>query len=422
MISRHEKEKKAMPVKPADAKLKKLVVAVLEKTPLVDIHTHLYDPAMGPVLLWGADELLTYHYLVAELFRARPDLDYTRFWAMTKVEQADLIWQELFVLRSPVSEACRGVLTCFHALGLETKVKDLRKIRKCFSGWKVRDYVDRVLDEAGIKRLYMTNDPMDPLEVPAWNKGFKRDPRFLGVLRLDSAIMNWPEGAGRLRAMGYAPDEGLTGRTMAEVRRYLNEWCDTLEARYMAISLPPTFRYPDIHSPVTELLTKAAFPVARERGIPVALMIGVKKLVNPALRLAGDSVGRSDIDTVEALARDFGDVRILVTLLARENMHELCIAARKFKNLLPFGCWWFLNNPSLIEEITRMRLETLGLSFVPQHSDARVLDQLIYKWSHSRRLIADVLADKYADIAAAGWTPTRAEIERDVRQLFDVTL
>jgi hypothetical protein len=169
-------------------------------------------------------------------------------------------------------------------------------------------------------------------------------------------------------------------------------------------------------------MTKAVFPVARERGIPVAMMIGVKKLANPALRLAGDSVGRSDIDTVEALARDFGDIRFLLTMLARENMHELCIASRKFKNITPFGCWWFLNNPSLIDEITRMRLETLGLSFVPQHSDARVLDQLVYKWAHSRKIIGEVLTDKYADLAAAGWVPTRADIVRDINQLFDVTL
>ena len=44
-----------------------------------DIHTHLYDPAMGKLLLWGIDELVTYHYLVAEVFRARPDLAYDKF-------------------------------------------------------------------------------------------------------------------------------------------------------------------------------------------------------------------------------------------------------------------------------------------------------------------------------------------------------
>ena len=83
-----------------------------------------------------------------------------------------------------------------------------------------------------------------------------------------------------------------------------------------------------------------------------------------------------------------------------------------------FGCWWFLNNPSLIDEITRMRLELLGLSMIPQHSDARVLDQLIYKWSHSRKIIGEALGDKYIDIAATGWKVTPEEIRRDVEALL----
>jgi hypothetical protein len=47
-----------------------------------------------------------------------------------------------------------------------------------------------------------------------------------------------------------------------------------------------------------------------------------------------------------------------------------------------------------------------------------VLDQVIYKWQHSRRVIANVLVEKYGDLAATGWMPTRAEIERDVKKLF----
>jgi hypothetical protein len=79
-----------------------------------------------------------------------------------------------------------------------------------------------------------------------------------------------------------------------------------------------------------------------------------------------------------------------------------------------FGCWWYVNNPGLVEEITRMRVELLGTEFAPQHSDARVLDQLIYKWDHSRRVIAKVLREKFTDLADAGWAVSRAEIDRTV--------
>ena len=65
-----------------------------------------------------------------------------------------------------------------------------------------------------------------------------------------------------------------------------------------------------------------------------------------------------------------------------------------------------------------MRLELLGLSFTPQHSDARVADQLIYKWRHTREVVGEVLVDKYQDLAATGWSVTDAEIRRDVAGLF----
>ncbi|MDQ3180397.1 MAG: glucuronate isomerase, partial [Acidobacteriota bacterium] len=101
-----------------------------------------------------------------------------------------------------------------------------------------------------------------------------------------------------------------------------------------------------------------------------------------------------------------------------ENQHELCVAARKFSNLMPFGCWWFLNNSSIIAEITRERFEMLGTSFIPQHSDARILDQLIYKWNHSRRAIADALFDSYAALWHDGRRVTKQEIECDAEKLF----
>ncbi|NLB60721.1 MAG: glucuronate isomerase [Lentisphaerae bacterium] len=404
--------------KVAPAKLQAMIKGIVTRQPVVDIHTHLFDPAMGALCLWGIDELLTYHYIVSEFFCARPDIDYQSFFNQSKAQQADLIWTELFIRRSPISEACRGVLTILQALGLDPKTKSLAAFRRYFNKQKIAAYTAKVFKLAAVDYVYMTNDPLDATEHKIWQKGFERDPRFLGALRLDSALMAWPRGVARLQALGYAVDEALTGKTLAEVRRYLNDWCQRIKAHYMGISLPPSFRYPERTSSLNNLLVQAVLPVARERGLPLALMLGVKKLTNPALGLAGDSVAKSEIETLEQLAADFADNRFLVTYLARENMHELCVAARKFKNITPFGCWWFLNTPSLIEEITATRLELLGLSFIPQHSDARVLEQLIYKWDHARTVIARVLTEKYADLTQAGWPVSAAEVRRDFQILF----
>ena len=65
-----------------------------------------------------------------------------------------------------------------------------------------------------------------------------------------------------------------------------------------------------------------------------------------------------------------------------------------------------------------MRLELLGATFTVNHSDVRVLDQLIYKWAHTRKIVSEVLVDKYTDLFGAGWRPTADEIKRDVRAIF----
>ena len=98
--------------------LKTAVSDTVQSQRIYDIHTHLFSPPFGELLLWGIDELLTYHYLIAELFR-KSDITYDHFWHMTKTEQADLIWKTLFIENSPISEACRGVVTTLNELGLD---------------------------------------------------------------------------------------------------------------------------------------------------------------------------------------------------------------------------------------------------------------------------------------------------------------
>jgi len=165
-------------------------------------------------------------------------------------------------------------------------------------------------------------------------------------------------------------------------------------------------------------LTGAVLPACRELDIPMSLMIGVRRQVNPAIRLAGDAAGAADMRALEGLCRDFPENRFLCSMLSRENQYELAVYSRKFANLMPFGCWWFLNNPSIVEEITRERMEMLGPSFIPQHSDARVLEQVIYKWRNTRRIMAPIFANTYGLLVEDGRAVTREQIERDVTKMF----
>ena len=401
---------------PQPPSLRQQVADIVQTTPVFDIHTHLYDPAFGELLLWGIDDLLVYHYLVAEGFRYF-DMPYDKFWALPKTHQADLIWDALFIKHSPISEACRGVLTVLNLLGLDVKKRDLPALRKQFAQWKVGGFITKCMELANVRKICMTNSPFDVLERPVWERGFARDERFVAALRIDPLLVDWENTAPLLHGWGYDVRADFSGQTFGEVRRFLADWTKRIDAQYCMVSLTPDFAFPS-DTPTARLIEHAILPHGREHGQAFAMMIGVRRGANPQLGLAGDSVGLGDVGAVANLCAAFPENKFLCTMLARENQHELCVTARKFRNLHVFGCWWFLNNPSIIEEMTRMRLELLGLSMTPQHSDCRVLDQLVYKWSHSRGIMGKVLAEKYDDLAATGWEPTLGEIERDVKGLL----
>lgn len=401
----------------ASSDLSSRIARILAATPATDMHTHLFSPSFGGLLLRGIDDLLTYHYLIAEFFRWHPQLDYDAFFAMPIPAQAAAVWRTLFLDHSPLSESARGVLTSLHALGCPLHSRTLDNIRAFFAKLSPSEHVDLCMRAANIDTLVMTNTPFDPAERACWDRGVSDDKRFRTALRIDNLFTAWPAAARDLRAMGFRASAQLTPATRTAIRNFLTAWIDRIKPLYVMASLPPTFTLPS-REPGARILTELVLPLLRDRGLVMALMIGVERHINPALRLAGDGIGRMDINTLVHLARAFPHNKFLVTLLARENQHECVVVARKFRNLMPFGCWWFLNSPFLIEELTRMRLEWLGLTMIPQHSDARVLDQIIYKWLHTKTIFTDVLTQKYAAIEATGWRVSDDELQRDIADLL----
>ena len=137
----------------------------------------------------------------------------------------------------------------------------------------------------------MTNDPFVPLERAGWKRGTAGDPRFKSSLRIDPLRMNFPAAAEELRGVGFKVTGDFGGNSAAEVRRFLTDWVEKLAALYMAASLPPTFTVDD-NSLRSRVLKECILPVCREQGIPFAMMLGVKKLVNPGMELEGDSEGK----------------------------------------------------------------------------------------------------------------------------------
>src|SRR5262249_27768015 len=112
--------------------LRRQIENVVNKTPVIDVHTHVFPPEFDEMFRFGIDELLTYHYLIVETLRSS-DVSCDDFWRMTRTEQADLVWKSLFVENTPLSEAARGIVSILDAFGLDSRAPDLREARAFFS-------------------------------------------------------------------------------------------------------------------------------------------------------------------------------------------------------------------------------------------------------------------------------------------------
>ncbi|CAJ1425857.1 unnamed protein product [Effrenium voratum] len=383
-------------------------------------------------MLWGIDELLTYHYLVSEYFMVAPaEVTHDNFFAKSKQGQADLVWRGLFLERSPISEACQGVVTTLQKLGLEKQLaeRDLTSIRQWFEAQRLDDHVEKVFQLANVRYAVMTNIPYVEEEAQHWRQNVPvATSRLRTALRIDTFLKgDWGSISKALRAEGL--DETLEG-----AKEYLRKWARIYKPEYMMASTPHDWRYPEPPAVATmkplvkafagfgaaELLEQVVAPLCQELSLPIALKLGAWRGMSPDLDpcCGGDGVAAADLASLQALCANFPKVKFLVTVLSRANQHELTVVVQKTRNLHLYGCWWYCNNPSIIEELTKMRTEMLGTAFTAQHSDCRVLEQLLYKWEHSREVIGEALAPYYRRLLQRGWRLTRQELRRDVQLLL----
>lgn len=409
--------------------LESSIQEIVSECPIIDVHSHLFPSEHLELCLYGIDHLLTYHYLISELFMVWSEMGVSEFYQLSLESQANIVWEQLFIFRSPISEACRGVITTCQQLGLSQWIEErnLDMIREYFMVLKknphqLEKYIESIFDKSRVKYTIMTNQIFDHQEIELWEKQpqINLQHRFRTSLRVDPLITNYRDIIDFIKQFDYTP-------TISGCQQYLRDWTDRIKPEYLMASLPYNFMYTGEDSGLivseknlspSQVIELIIIPIALELNLPIAFKFGTQRGLNPKLKTAGDSLGVSSVESLSNLCRRYPMCKFLATFLSIVNQHQLCVVARNFQNLHIYGCWWFLNNPSLIKQITEMRLEMLGLGFTIQHSDARVIEQLLYKWTHSKKIITNILINKYHDLLEAGWSLNYEELKRDISFLF----
>ena len=378
---------------------------IINSAPIFDLHTHLFPPKHEGYFLLGFKNLLNYHYLIAELLTAT-NIDASTFYSYNDEKKASIIWNELFEKRTPVSEACAGVLSILKELNIEINNKSFLSI--CDEYDKKIQSDKNIFELSNVSSLVMTNNPFDLDEWSLFNTNDWDKKIYLSSLRLDDLILEYEETLKKAKDQISNQDNIIV--------TYLEKCYSQSNPVYAAVSL----NLETFHKIFHDSLWKDILVWLENKNLPLSLMLGVKRAVNKDFGLAGDGIGDINLKELSNLCNLFPKNKFLVTCLSLNDQHELTVLARKHPNLKIFGFWWFMNQPTIIKQILKMRIDMLGFSFIPQHSDARVSDQLIYKWSHFKKILHPILLEYYQDLLDKNFPISENILQRDIDNLLSL--
>ena len=375
----------------------------VNSTPIFDIHTHLFPSKFKKFYNVGLIKLLNYHYLKAELF-SLGKIKISYFNKLDDHNKAKVIWNNLFLNRYPLSTATQGVLKILKIYGVNDVNQKFEKILKITNENQLSE--DDIFKITNIKQVVMTNNPFDKNEKFILNSN--KDSNYLPSIRLDDLFVDHESSSKIFSSKSLKDNENI--------KKILNEIQSIIKLNkpsYFSLSSE------NLNEFQNDLFFKNFFPLLQKSNTPMMLLIGVKREVNKLYKDAGDGIGILDLDNLEKILRKFPKNKFLVSCLDFKDQFRLNVLARKFQNLKIVGFWWFNNNESIIENLLKQRFELLGDNFILQHSDARILDQLVYKWLDFKSIYIKVMVQKYHKLLSLGYKIKTTDLEKKINFHFE---
>lgn len=375
----------------------------VNSTPIFDIHTHLFPSKFKKYYNVGLVKLLNYHYLKAELF-SLGNIKIRNFNNLDDNKKAKIIWNNLFLNRYPLSTATQGVLRILKLYGVDDVNQKFDKILKITNDNQLSE--EDIFKITNIKQVVMTNNPFNKEERKILN--LNRDNKYLNSIRIDDLFME-PKNKKNLFTSYYLSSNEKIKIAIREIKKILKN----NKPSYFSLSSENLDEFRN------QLFFDDFLPLLRQSKTPMMLLIGVKRQVNKLYKDAGDSIGTFNFNNLEKILIKFPNNNFLVSCLDYRDQFKMNVLARKFQNLKIVGFWWFNNNESVIENLLKQRFELLGDSFILQHSDARIVDQLVYKWLDFKSIYIKVMVEKYHKLLSLGYKIKTIDLEKKINFHFE---
>jgi glucuronate isomerase len=420
--------------------------------PLIDAHSHI-DPRRPTAR--NLDEILGYHYYTELAHSAGMD----KAPLAPEVEPRERVRAILYHMAHfdntiqyqwfiEIARAFLNYQAQRLSLADETWLCDTAERLMALPDWEAR-----VLRQANIEKVFLTNDFDDTLE------GFDTN-RYVPCLRTDDLVFHLDKAEVRKRL---AKATGIEVGDASSLRQALTALFDHFTrhgAKACAVSLPPDFVPGPIPDPqlstalhpgagMVENTPRSPPPPPSEGGgwggqcsrgvfwmlaehcrqfrLPFDLMIGVNRRVYEHGVSQGQDLfdQRTSLSSYAELLNAFPEVTFCISVLSSGLNQELVSYSWIFPNVVTSGHWWYSNIPAYIEQDLRTRLQAVPKTKqIGYYSDMYKLEFGLPKFNMYRRILAQVLADDF--IRPRIYTEMQAlELARlllrdNVRRIFNV--
>ncbi len=392
------------PIRTGD-ELKKTIDRNILQTRVVDFHTKLLPSEFGSLFKAGIDSLLSDLVLVQEFHIGERTIKPEQFASLAVPMQADLVWTKLFIEHSPLSEAQSGIVYLLHQLGINSASRDIEKIRKQLALLDKNVLLDKVFELAKLDSVVMSNDPYNPEERTFWKQGVSVDERFKSSISLDSLFYRAKRVCGAVRDDGLSISDDMIPLKSVDAKilqQHLKQWIGITQPVYFSLSVWSGFSS-QTKSQESQLLDEVVLPILLEERIPLLLLMN----------------GDRDLKTeISSLVKKNPNIDFFLS--SSEGNPWMLDLVRHHPNAHAVGLHGSHSTQSQLDECIDSRMELLGTGFIPQFSNASVLEQLVYKWKGIRTSVGKALYKRYAQIVPVGWEVTENDIRNDIQTLFNL--
>lgn len=387
-----------------DDTFSRMVWDAVHGVPGVDLGVAFRPPgsaAQGPS---GVDALLTSPGIVDEFRRRRAfersgDVPDAGLDSLAPNELADLVWRQLFLDHSPLSEPARTVLTSLGMLGFDPSSRDLWPHREASAALSREEIAAKAFRAANVElALY----PVDCFDVEGGGGGAGTNQPLRPYLELGGLFGDRKAASKALKRLGFKVKPKVDEFGLLETRRFLAARVETVAP--VALAIGDSRRLFDaVNDDLAPLFFELTLPICLETGLPLVLEVEGSWWSMRAFERMW-----SDAPEVKRVLIPKGRIALAESIpLAAEHPHVLlCGPAGPNSFGRDFG------------EFVHAGMETLGLAFHPCRSGATAVEELAGRWAHMRWLVGEAMIRRYAELRRTGWSVSEAEVRRDAAALL----